>query len=77
MKKFNSTKKIIEDNFFFINSKQLVSVESKLYGYIVSTQCVITNNNFKKEFFSYYYDSCGDYIYVEKNKTQLEFIKIL
>ena len=71
MKKFNSTKQIIEDNFFFINSKQLELVESKLYGYIVSTEGVITNDNFKKDFFSHYNDSCGAYIYVEKNQNSI------
>ena len=44
----NSRNKLIEDNFFIIDSNNLEGVESHMYGFSVSKEGIITDNYYKK-----------------------------
>ena len=46
--KTSEISKIIEENFFVIDSNKLEKIKSHMYGYSISKKGILTNNYYKK-----------------------------
>ena len=74
-KNFNNQKgyknNLIKENFFVIDSNNLKSVKSHMYGFSVSKTGILTDNYFKKKNYTEDPESQGAFIMIRKNEEEI------
>ena len=74
-KNFNNQKgyknNLIKENFFVIDSNNLKSIKSHMYGFSVSKTGILTDNYFKKKNYTEDLEPQGAYIMIRKNEEEI------
>ena len=75
-KNFNNQKgyknNLIKENFFVIDSNNLKSIKSHMYGFSVSKTGILTDNYFKKKNYTESQEPQGAYIMIRKNEEEIK-----
>ena len=62
---------LIKENFFVIDSNNLKSIKSHMYGFSVSKTGILTDNYFKKKNYTEDPEPQGAYIMIRKNEEEI------
>ena len=69
---YQNADKILKSNLFIIDSKHLEDIESNIYGYIVTPNGIVTDQNINSKFnFNKDEMTCGAFIYIEKTLDKI------
>ena len=68
---FTQKNKIIQENFFIIDSHNLEKTQSKMYGYSVSKKGILTDNYYKNLGYYEEPEPLGTYIMIRKNDEEI------
>ena len=63
--------KLIEENFFILDSNNLDKIESHMYGFCVSTKGILTNNYYKNKGFKEEPEIEGVYVLIRKKDNEI------
>jgi hypothetical protein len=64
--------KIIEENFFIIDSNNLYNIDSHMYGYTVSKEGILTDNYYKTIGYYTHPEPQGVYVMIRKNGNEIK-----